>query len=226
MRLRGGSLRHVRTLSVSVLAAAGALAFPAVALAASGTGAPYGPTITVTGTPGGQTVLCTIPVPAAGGTIGCDNINVTVPAGYDGLELVLSDGPAPSPAITPAITIGFYYIATGVKYTGTFVPPVTVVYTNSAVTAGDAVLVYVPSTGQWVPPPSGLIASATTSNGEVTLTVTGDPTFYVPGSAIVGATVPVTGKPFLAEGLLAGGLLVGGILVLGVALRRRPTRFA
>jgi hypothetical protein len=176
------------------------------------------------GTPGGQNVLCTIPVPASGGPIGCSGITVTTSIAEDGLELVLSSGPAPSNAVTPAITIGFYYINTGVKFHGSLTPPPTVTYVNGAVLQGEPVLVYVPSTGQWVPPPSGLITSGITTNGLVTLTVTGDPTFYVEGSSIAGATLSVTGKPFLAEGIGAGILVMIGLCLLVLTLRRRPAR--
>jgi hypothetical protein len=221
------SMTALGKVALSAIAGIAILSLPTAAFAATGgSGSPESPVVNVQGTPGGQSVLCTIPVPAAGGTIGCSGIAVTLGTGLDGLELVLSSGPAPSPAVTPAITIGFYHISTGLKFSGSFTPPVSVTYTNSAVTAGERVLVYVASTGTWVSPPSGLISSASTSAGKVTLTVTGDPTFYVPGSAIAGATVPVTGKPFLGEGLVAIALVMGGLSVLMMVMRRRPLRRA
>jgi hypothetical protein len=224
------------TLPVAVMSAcavgAALLAIPASAYAATGgIGAPDVPPINIGGTPGGQNVLCTLNVPPAGGTVNCSGIAVTLPSTTNGLQVVFSSGAGPSCSLTPGVAVTFYDPVTSVKFAGTFNPPATVKYANTAVEAGETVVIYNPATGKWTAAPSGVVTAASTGDGTVSLTTSGDPTFAVLSSSgscapIPGATVATTGKPFLGEGLLAGGLVLGGSAALWMIVRRRPVRHA
>ena len=125
--------------------------------------------------------------------------------------------------------MGFFDPVTGVPYTGTFTSPSTITYSNSAVTAGETVLVYNSSTATWSAAPAGNVTAASTTAGAVNLTVNGSASFSVQKagactSSITGASLAFTGKPFLGEGILAASLVTLGLGGLLVVFRRRPRR--
>jgi hypothetical protein len=120
--------------------------------------------------------------------------------------------------------VSFIDPSTSQTYAGVLSPPVTISYAASGVTAGETVLVYNASSGEWVLPPSGDVQTGTTAAGTINASLTGDGTFAAEKtcpSAIAGATVAVTGKPFLGEEILAGALIFGGMAALGLVRRRR-----
>jgi hypothetical protein len=211
-------------LAFAAITAAAVLAFPVAAMAApGGGGAPDTPLLNTGGSPGGGTIVCTVAVPPAGGTVTCPGLVVTLPAGLTGLNLVLSTESGPACAVTPGVTLGLYSATTGAKYSGSFSPPATATYSDSSITAGETIVVYNPATGTWGPAPAGLISSATAGAGSITVTLTGDPTFAVEGAcgAVPGATVAVTGEPFVGEGILAGVLVAAGLALMWLTWRRR-----
>ncbi|HEY1829553.1 MAG TPA: hypothetical protein VGG38_04840 [Acidimicrobiales bacterium] len=217
------------SIVAGVIMAALTCAFPLAAGAATGgSGAPDTPASNGTGSgdPGGESVLCTVTAPAAGGTQSCSGVSVTEGATTDGLTIVFSTGTGPSCAVAPALTVAVTDPSTGAAYTGTL--SLSVTYTHSGIDTGQTVLAFDGSSGGWVLPPSGSVSSGATAAGAVTANLTGDGSFVVDAatcsSAIAGATVAVTGKPFRAEEYLAGALVGGGLLALGLVLRRRPRR--
>ena len=217
-----------RLAASTVLMAIALFAVPTVAAAATGgAGAPDVPPTNIGGSPAGSTILCTDQVPAAGGTVGCSGISVTVGTTPDGVQVAFTSATGPSCSVTPAIGVSFYDPVTGVAYAGTFSTPSTVSYTNSAVTAGETVLIYNSSTATYSAAPAGNVTAASTTAGAVHLTVSGSASFTVQqagacSSSITGASLAFTGEPFLGEGLLAGLLLLMGLGGLLVVVRRRP----
>lgn len=215
-RLLLGSL-----LVAGALALAGGVA-PAGA-ASGGAGAPDVPVANGGGTPSGQAILCTLSIPAAGGSATCSNVTVTAGATTDGLSVVISDGAGPSCAVGQAIGVSFVDPVS--NQPSTLPQPATVTATNGAISGSDSVLVFDAATDSWVLPPSGGVSGGSSGAGSVSATLTGNASFVADAascsSAIAGATVAVTGKPFLGEELLAGVLVAGGGLVLVLALRRR-----
>jgi hypothetical protein len=184
------------------------------------------PVVTPTGCPTGTPVVSQA-VGSTGGTVsapvGGSNVSVNVPAGAfpNGVEVVITLGPAP--AVVPVgdalvLQFGVNFCVNGVKYQGTISPPVTVTVSNPAIHAGQTLFLQEGST--LVP------AQATISNGSLVVTVTSDPDFVLVAAStgatvIPGATSVVTGKPFLGEGLIAGGLVLLGSMLLFFRLRFR-----
>jgi hypothetical protein len=208
-----------------LLAAAAALlgAVPAGA-ASGGAGAPDVPVANGGGTPSGQSVLCTISIPAAGGGGTCSGVKVAAGPTTDGLSVVISVGAGPSCAVGQAIGVSFVDPVTNLA-AAALTPPATITYTDSAITTSDSVLVYDSASGGWVLPPSGGVSGGSTSAGSVSASMTADGSFVADAStcssAIGGATVAVTGKPFRGEEWAAGLLIAGGVVALVLALRRR-----
>jgi hypothetical protein len=220
------TIRRIAASGIVVLIAL--FAAPAWATAATGgPGAPDVPPVNIGGTPAGSTVLCTQQVGPGGGTVGCSGVTVTVGTTASGVQVVLTSATGPACSVTPGIGVSFFDPTSGQSFTGPFGSPVSVSYANASVTAGETVLVYNAATASWTAAPAGNIASASTTAGQVNLTVTGSASFSVQkagacSASIVGATLAVTGEPFLGEGILAGGLLALGLSGLLIALRRRP----
>jgi hypothetical protein len=203
--------------------------FPVAAGAANGgAGAPDVPVSNGGGTPSGGSVLCTVTVPAAGGTVTCSGVTVTEGPTTKGLSIVLSTSTGPVCSVGPALSASFVDPTTGLAVSGPLSTPVTVTLANGNIASGQTVLVYDSSSGEWVLAPSGAVSSGSASGGSVSGVLTGNGAFVATTSncsaAIPGATLAVTGKPFFVEELMAGGLIVGGALTLGIVLRRRPTR--
>lgn len=213
--------------------AALALAPAGAALAATASGSQYGPPPPVTTpAPGGfTTVVTTVTIGPAGGTIGPvavdADVTVKVPAGAFATPMqvtltapVLSEIPAHA-GTTVVAGAGITVSQNGTKYQGTFLKPVTVTFTAPNITAASDVVVW--NGSSFVTDPD-----ATATAGAVTVSFDSDPDFAVeaplsPKAAPVpSATVPVTGKPFVGEGILAGVLILGG--AGGIAVSRRRVR--
>jgi hypothetical protein len=180
--------------------------------------------------PGGFTaVVTTVTIGPAGGTIG--------PVPVDGTALTVTVAPGTFPAavqitvtapdlalITPtagsAVVAGAGIAVTlgGVPYPGTFLKAVNASFGSPKITPLSAVLVW--NGTSFVTDPASASAAGTAAVSFDT-----DPDFAVesplstPVTKVPGATVPVTGKPFLGEGILAGGLVLAG--AGGVVLSRR-----
>jgi hypothetical protein len=201
---------------------------------AAGTGYTPGANPTPGGTATGLagTVVTSTTIQPSGGTatgsVGSATVSVSVPAGaFTGpVQLVLTDAAASSvtsSAGSTVVTFGLGIFENGTKVTGTF-PAITVTVSSSSITAGSTVYIV---TG------SGLqaVSGASVTNGSATFSITSDPVVEVvaaaanaaaAGTAIPGATLGLTGKPFLLEGGMAAALVVfGALLLIGLSFRRR-----
>ena len=214
---------------LSALLAAGTMLAPGLAgiagAANGGAGAPDVPASNSGGSPGGQSILCTVTAPPAGGTQTCGGVTVTDGSTSGGLSISFSTRAGPSCAVAPALTVSFVDGTTHQGLSGALSPAVAISYANAAIVAGETVLAYDGASGGWVLPPSGAVVSASASTGVVHASFTANGSIAVEGStcgsAIAGATTAVTGKPFLGEGLVAMVLVLGGGLALAVVVRRR-----
>lgn len=227
---------------IGILVPVAATAFGAGTAYAAGSGYSAGGQGTVpAGTPGGfsqvittQTIspsttsTTTFSVPVNGATV-----QVSVPAGTFGNTPVQAVVTAPVlSSVTAALgsyglggdqTLGGFGLsifnpATGQPFAGTFAHPVTITVTNSVFQAGDKVLEFF-SNGT-----VSVDSTAVVVNGSVTVSFSTDPGFAVVGtksaSVVPGATTPVTGKPFLAEGASAVALVGVGAGVMMWSRRR------
>jgi hypothetical protein len=175
------------------------------------------------------TVGAAVSVGTTGGTvtatIGTDTVTVTVPAGTlpAGSQVVITDNTStetnPESGYTAVLAYAISVCVNGVKYTGTF-SPVPVSVTGSNLVSGARFYILDGTTYEQ-------LAGATVTTGSVTYNLTSDPSYEaaVPSSsvtatAIPGATVVVTGKPFLLEGLIALMLFAAGVFLL-IRLRFR-----
>ena len=189
--------------------------------------------------PGGfSTVVTTQTVTPAGGTVGPANVagamvTVHVPAGaFRGdvqITLTAPDlGAIPAaPGFKVVAGVGVGVSANGVKYSGTFLKPITIDITAPGITTSSAV-------GMWSGSAFVADAGSTVTAGMASITMDNDAAFAVESpttstTTVPSATSPVTGEPFLGEGILAGLLMLGGIGAMFAARRRRtastgPTR--
>lgn len=178
----------------------------------------------------GTVVTSTTIQPSGGtatGTVGTATISVSVPAGaFTGpVQVVLTDATASlvtSSAGSTIVTFGVGIFENGTKVTGTF-PAITVTVHSSSITGGSAVY-FVTGSGLQA------VSGASVTNGSATFSITSDPVVELvaataaaaAGSPIPGATVGVTGKPFLLEGAIAASLMAfGALLLIGLIFRRR-----
>ena len=229
----------MRRVFAPMLALTSCLALGAVAVV--GTTAPAfaagsGYTPSNTPTPGGAatglagTVVTSTTIQPSGGTatgtVGTATVSVSVPAGaFTGpVQVVLTDATASSvtsSAGSTIVTFGVGIFENGTKVTGTF-PAITITVHSSSITAGSTVY-FVTGSGLQA------VSGDSVTNGSATFSITSDPvvelvaaTAAAAGSPIPGATVGVTGKPFLLEGAIAASLMAfGALLLIGLIFRRR-----
>jgi hypothetical protein len=185
--------------------------------------------------PGFTTVITSVTIGPAGGTIG--------PVSCDGASFTLTIPPGAFPApekvtltcgnlafLAPFAFTGFTLDAAlgvtvqqadGSVFPGTFLKPLTLTGTDSVFTAASVV-------GIWNGTAFINDTNTTSAPGVVTVTFDTDPDFgfmtptTTPKKPVHHATTPVTGKPLMGEGILAGALLALGIGGLGISRRRRP----
>jgi microcystin-dependent protein len=223
----GRSLR--RGVTVGALALAG-LAVTAVPAWGAGTsyGGGGGGTSTFPGLPGSVVTTCTVVSATAPlsctASIGGNTITVTDPAGDlpVGAQIVITSVTGDTPVDgTPVLEFAIGVFVNGVKLTTTFSQPLSVTISGADITA---------TTKAYQQTSSGFTPIVSMNQtGAMTFPMPADPAYQVdnpPTAAvpIAGATLAVTGKPFLAEELVAGTLiLVGSSLLLGLRLRRRRT---
>jgi hypothetical protein len=220
------------TAGITFVSAAPALGQPATGYGAPPAAPPAAPT--TTGAPAGfTTVLTTVAIGPAGGTVSAGGITVTIPAGdftvttdvsiLLGTLNALTGLPAGD---TPVEAVGVVFTQGGAKVTGAFATPITVSVANGAITTADTLDVYLASSGTYVPvTASPNVTGNTVVAGDDTFHVTADPYVVIlavpttSAAVVPGATVPVTGVPVVSEGLL-GGLLIAAGLLLAWRLRR------
>lgn len=228
-------LHRVVISKLSVIALIGAASVCGTAGIAAAAATAYGPPPPATSVPpGGFTaVITTVSVGPAGGTIGPVSVNgveltVTVPRGaFPSVVQITVTAPdlgliTPPAGITVVAGAGIQVTLNGAPYPGTFLKAVTATFRSSKIIPSSDVVV-------WNGTSFVIDQASTTTAGMATVSFDTDPDFAVesPASTAVttvpGATIPVTGEPFLGEGILAGGLVLagaGGILLS----RRRRTR--
>jgi hypothetical protein len=239
---RGGQYpTPTRRLGRGLLAVfAAVLGIVALATPAFAAGTPYGGGGgggggTGPGGTGGGTVVTTCTVTPTAVTvctakIGADTITITVPANVftNPTQIVVTDrtglGTPPQTGATVVISFGVTFAFQGTKITGSFAP-VGVAVTGPDVAAGQSVYF-----GSLTGNPGFVLEPSSFTNGSLNFSITSDPAVEVTsagassGTAVTGATAPVTGKPFGLEGIGAGVLVVGGSLLLfGLHRRRRST---
>jgi hypothetical protein len=209
----------------------------APAYAAGRSAAGYGPSspVSATGVPGGYTsVITSVPIGPAGGTIGPltvdgATVTLTVPAGAFSTQVLitvtqadLSGLAARMPGYVIVAGLGVQVTINGQPYSGMFLKPLTVTIRSSQISASSVVQV-------WNGSAFVTDQASSSAAGVATISFDTDPYFIVQTpatqavSAVPGATTAQTGEPFLGEGIAAGGLLLlgSGGLAAGVATRRR-----
>jgi hypothetical protein len=105
----------------------------------------------------------------------------------------------------------------GTPYPGTLLKPVTAAVGAPGITASSVVVVW--NGSAFVIDPNAIAAA-----GHVTIAFDSDPDFAVftpTVTPVPGATIPVTGKPFLGEGILAVVLVLSGTGAVALSRRRR-----
>jgi hypothetical protein len=228
---------------LTCLAMAGAAACCTVgpAYAADRSVAGYGPPSTqslTAGIPGGYTsVITSVPIGPAGGTIGPLTVNgamvtITIPAGAFSTTVLITVTQADLGGLTAAMPryvvvagVGIQVTVNGQPYAGTFLKPLTATIRSSQITASSVVQV-------WNGSAFVTDQDSSTAAGAATLSFDTDPYFVVQSpatqavTAIPGATTSRTGEPLLGEGIAAGGLLLlgSGGLAVGGATRRRQRK--
>lgn len=217
--------------AVGLIALGGAVAY------AAGSGYTPGTTTVPSGTPGGFTQVVTAQTISPTTTtttnisVAVDNTPVTVsitPGTFSTPAQVVVTSPVLSqvtsslsslglPGYSAIAGLGVNVVNTsGLPLTGTFLKPLTVTVHNAAIKSGDKIV-------EWNAQGTfSTLTSATVSNGVASWTFQQDPAFAVvaPTSVVTGATSPVTGKPFLAEGALGAVLVALGTGVLWRTRRR------
>lgn len=216
-------MRSIARAAVAAgVAVVGVSLVPSVAWAATGGYGSSG-TSSTPAAPGGFTsVVASQMVGSAGGTVsgavGSADVSVDVPSGAfsSPVDLTLT-APTDLSAVPQAIAAFAISISSnGTPVSGTF-SPVTVTVKSSSIAVGDTVDYW--NGTSFVP-----YSDATVSAGQVTITMTSDPTFaLIPPAATSGtvpqATTPHTGIPVEGIALAAmAALASGGVLLL--ALRR------
>jgi hypothetical protein len=242
-----GNGRHVSCrlikAGLTCLAMAGAAACCCTAgpaYAADRSVASYGPpsTHSLTGIPGGYTsVITSVPIGPAGGTIGPLTVNgamvtITIPAGAFSTTVLITVTQADLGGLAAAMPryevvagVGIQVTVNGQPYAGTFLKPLTATIRSSQITASSVVQV-------WNGSAFVTDQDSSAAAGVATLSFDTDPYFVVRSpatqvvTAIPGATSSQTGEPLLGEGIAAGGLLLlgSGGLAVGGATRRRQRK--
>jgi hypothetical protein len=193
----------------------------------------YGPPPPPTSSPpGGFTAVVTVvSVGPAGSTIGpmtVDSAEVTVviPAGaFHQVVEVIVTAPVlaaitPPPGSVIVAGVGVRVTLNGSPYPGTFPAPISATFRAPRITATSDVMAW--NGTSFVSDPN-----ATTTAGAATVTLASDPDYAIaapvssPVTVVPGATIPVTGKPFLGEGILAGALVLAGAAGIAASRRRR-----
>jgi len=218
--------RKMRSIARAAVAAGAAVVgvslVPSVAWAATGGYGSSGTSSTPTA-PGGFTSVVASQIVGSGGAtvsgaVGSAEVSVDVPSGTFSTPVdVTLTAPSDLSAIPNAIAAFAVSIASnGTPVSGTF-SPITVTVKDSSIAVGDTVDYW--NGTSFVP-----YSNASVSAGEVTITVTSDPTFaLMPPASTSGtvpqATTPHTGIPVDGIALaVAAALASGGVLLL--ALRR------
>jgi hypothetical protein len=212
------------------VAALGIGALVVTSVPAFGAGTSYGGggggTSNFPGLPGSVVTTCTLTAAASScvATIGGNTITINIPAGDlpPGAQLVITSITGDTPIDgTPVLEFALGVFNNGAKITTSFAQPLTVTVSGADITSSTKVFEQT-STG-FTP------VGAVTQTGALSFPVSADPAFQLDNSPtasvpIAGATLAVTGKPFLGEELLAGSLvLLGSGLLLGLRLRRRSS---
>jgi hypothetical protein len=214
---------------IALIGAAAVCGTAGIAAAATAYGPPPPPTSVP---PGGFTAVVTsVTIGPAGGTIG--------PVSVDGVDLTIAVPPGTFPAVvqitvtaadlglitppagsTVVAGAGIEVTLNGAPYPGTFLNAVTATFRASTITPSSDVVV-------WNGTSFVIDPASTTTAGTATVSFDTDPDFAVESpvsttvSPVPGATVPVTGEPFLGEGILAGGLVLAGAGGVFLSRRRR-----
>lgn len=197
---------------------------------------PYGPSVPVSGAPGGfAAVVTSRTITPAGGTITATVdgalVTLTIPPGAFPVPVQITITAPALAAIGSAGFAGFLAVSgvgiqveeNGSPYPGTFLKPITLTIRSSAITSSSAMVVW--NGTAFVSDPG-----ATVSAGTAMTSFDRDPNFAVlspsgtTGGPIAGATTPMTGEPFLGEGIAAAMLLLLGTAGLILVIRRRRAR--
>lgn len=215
---------------------AGVVAMGSTVAYAAGSGYAPGTTTVPTGTPGGFTQVVTAQTitPTTKTTdisVSVDNTpaSIAVATGtFSTTAQVVVTSPVLSQVTASLSSLGLPgYIAIAglginvvntadLPLTGTFLKPITITVHNAAIKPGDKIV-------EWNAQGTfSTVTSATVGNGVASWSFQQDPAFAVvaPSTLVPGATSPVTGKPFLAEGALGALLVAVGAGVLWQTRRR------
>ena len=213
-----------------MLGAAIAWGTAGVALASTAGGQSVPPPVTTTSPPGGfTTVVTSVTICPAGAVIGPvaigrATLTITVPPGAlpvcvqvtitapDLADVTRIRGFSAKAGFGIAITL-----RDGAPYPGTLLKPVTANIGAPGITASSVVVV-------WNGSAFVIDPNATAAAGHVTIAFDSDPDFVVESPTVTlvpGATLPVTGKPFLGEGILAVVLVLSGTGAVALSRRRR-----
>jgi hypothetical protein len=217
--------RGVAVAVLSMLAVA-VSAMPALGAGTSYGGGGSGGGGGLPGLPGSVVTTCTFEGPplTCTATIGAYTITVFAPANSltIGSQLVITSVNDPGAAKCVLLTsFGVGNFINGGKVSSTFNLPLTVTVTGPGITSSTQVFQQASSGTLTVPVMAG--------TGSLVFSMPADPAYQVDNpnaceasTAITGATVAVTGKPFLGEELLAAVLIgFGSMLLLGLNVRRR-----
>ena len=230
-------LLRVTGIGLSVLALAGAVGVGGLAATAQASttvvrayGPPPPPPPSL---PGFTTVITSVTIGPAGGTIGPvasdgAEFTLTIPAGAfpEDVQITLLAGdlallgPHAFTGFTLVTAIGIEVELNGAAFPGTFLMPLTLTATDPALNASSVV-------GIWNGTAFINDTNETSAPGVVTVSFDSDPDFgfmsptTTPKKPVHHATTPVTGKPLMGEAILAGALFALGIGGLGISRRSR-----